>query len=214
MNIFIMGAPGSGKGTVAARIKDDYNLNHISTGDIFRENIRNNTALGQEAQSYMDAGKLVPDDLTNRLVMDYLKNLTDPKNGYLLDGYPRTLAQAEAFEKLTNGTDQAVDVIVYMDVPYDILEKRVEGRRSCPKCGEIYNIYFKPTKVEGICDSCGAELVSRKDDNIDSLRVRLQEYENNTRPVINFYEGQDKVKYVDANRTPAEVWETVKTILD
>lgn len=138
MNIFIMGAPGSGKGTFSSRIKDEFNLNHISTGDIFRANIANDTPLGQQAKAYTEKGLLVPDEITNKMVADYLANLTDKKNGYLLDGYPRTLDQAKAFEQMTKGTDLAVDVVVAMDVPFDVLTKRITGRRTCKKCGAIY----------------------------------------------------------------------------
>lgn len=206
MNIFIMGAPGSGKGTFSTRLKETYNLNHISTGDIFRENISKQTELGKQAQQYIDQGRLVPDELTNQLVTDYLNNLTDQKNGYLLDGYPRTLAQAKAFEEMTAGTDHAVDTIVFMDVPREVLLKRITGRRTCPKCGEIYNIYFKPTKQEGVCDKCGSPLSSRKDDNAESLKTRLDEYVQNTKPVIDYYQSQDKVISINADRGIEEIW--------
>ena len=184
MNIFIMGAPGSGKGTFSSKIKEEYNLNHISTGDIFRANISQGTELGLQAKAYAEQGKLVPDEITNKMVKDYLATLSDKKNGYLLDGYPRTLDQAKAFEEMTDGTDLAVDVILAMDVPTDVLTRRITGRRTCKDCGEIYNIYSKPTKVEGVCDRCGGELTQRKDDNEESLKVRLDEYSNNTEPVI------------------------------
>lgn len=173
MNIFIMGAPGSGKGTFSSKIKEEYNLNHISTGDIFRANISQGTELGLQAKAYAEQGKLVPDEITNKMVKDYLATLSDKKNGYLLDGYPRTLDQAKAFEEMTDGTDLAVDVILAMDVPTDVLTRRITGRRTCKDCGEIYNIYSKPTKVEGVCDRCGGELTQRKDDNEESLKVRL-----------------------------------------
>ena len=137
MNIFIMGAPGSGKGTFSTKIKEEFNLNHISTGDIFRANIAGGTELGLQAKAYSEKGLLVPDEITNKMVKDYLNTLEDKKNGYLLDGYPRTLAQAEAFEEMTNGTDLAVEKIVYMDVPFDELTRRITGRRTCKNCGEI-----------------------------------------------------------------------------
>ena len=131
MNIFIMGAPGSGKGTFSSRIKEEFNLNHISTGDIFRENIANETELGLQAKSYTEKGLLVPDEITNNMVKEYLSHLADKKNGYLLDGYPRTLDQAKAFEEMTKGTDLAVEKIVVMDVPFDELTRRITGRRLC-----------------------------------------------------------------------------------
>jgi adenylate kinase len=213
MNIFIMGAPGSGKGTFSSRIKDEFNLNHVSTGDIFRSNMQNNTPLGQEAKSYIEKGLLVPDELTNKMVEDYLQNLPDKKNGYLLDGYPRTAAQAEAFDAWTKGTDSAVDLVLSMEVPYEVLTKRITGRRSCPKCHEIFNIYYKAPEKEGICDVCGAELTSRADDNEESLKVRLGEYDSSTAPVIEHYKEEGKAVSVDADRPIEEIWTDIREIL-
>lgn len=213
MNIFIMGAPGSGKGTFSSKIKEEYNLNHISTGDIFRANISQGTELGLQAKAYAEQGKLVPDEITNKMVKDYLATLSDKKNGYLLDGYPRTLDQAKAFEEMTDGTDLAVDVILAMDVPTDVLTRRITGRRTCKDCGEIYNIYSKPTKVEGVCDRCGGELTQRKDDNEESLKVRLDEYSNNTEPVIDYYEKKNMVSHINADASMDEIWSTVKEAL-
>lgn len=213
MNIFIMGAPGSGKGTFSSKIKEEYNLNHISTGDIFRANISQETELGLQAKAYAEQGKLVPDEITNKMVKDYLATLSDKKNGYLLDGYPRTLDQAKAFEEMTDGTDLAVDVILAMDVPTDVLTRRITGRRTCKDCGEIYNIYSKPTKVEGVCDRCGGELAQRKDDNEESLKVRLDEYSNNTEPVIDYYEKKNMVSHINADASMDEIWSSVKEAL-
>lgn len=213
MNIFIMGAPGSGKGTFSSRIKDEFNLNHISTGDIFRANIANDTPLGQQAKAYTEKGLLVPDEITNKMVADYLANLSDKKNGYLLDGYPRTLEQALAFEEMTKGTDLAVDVVVAMDVPFDVLTKRITGRRTCKKCGAIYNIYTTPPKIDGICDVCGEPLSQRKDDNEESLKVRLDEYAKNTEPVIVYYEEKGIVKHIDADRSMDEIWPSIEEAL-
>jgi adenylate kinase len=213
MNIFIMGAPGSGKGTFSSKIKDEYNLNHISTGDIFRANISQGTELGLQAKAYAEQGKLVPDEITNKMVKDYLATLSDKKNGYLLDGYPRTLDQAKAFEEMTDGTDLTVDVILAMDVPTDVLTRRITGRRTCKDCGEIYNIYSKPTKVEGVCDRCGGELTQRKDDNEESLKVRLDEYSNNTEPVIDYYEKKNMVSHINADASMDEIWSSVKEAL-
>lgn len=214
MNTLIMGAPGSGKGTFSSRIRNQYNLNHISTGDIFRDQISRKTDLGMKAQSYMDQGKLVPDDVVNEMVATYLAELPDKKNGYLLDGYPRTLAQAKAFEELTNGTDNAPQVVIAMDVPTDVLTKRITGRRTCSKCGEIYNIYYKPTKEDGVCDHCGTPLKQRKDDNEDSLKVRLDEYFNNTAPVLDYYDGLGLVHHIDADRDFEEIWNDVQKAYD
>lgn len=213
MNIFIMGAPGSGKGTFSSRIKEEFNLNHISTGDIFRENISKGTPLGLEAKKYTEQGLLVPDEITNNMVKEYLSQLADKKNGYLLDGYPRTLDQAKAFEALTEGTDLAVEQIVVMDVPFDELTRRITGRRLCKNCGAIFNIYSKPSKKEGICDECGSQLSQRKDDNEESLKVRLDEYAANTEPVIAYYEDKGMVSRIDASKSIDEIWPDLKETL-
>lgn len=214
MNLFIMGAPGSGKGTFSSRLKDTYQIDHISTGDIFRKNIKENTPLGQEAKTYMDKGLLVPDELVNKMVLDTLQNLPADSKGYLLDGYPRTLEQAKAFDEMTKGTAQEVDTVLYLDVPNEVLNKRILGRRTCPKCGEIYNIYFKPTKVENVCDHCQSELTYRADDNEESLAVRLGEYDRATRPVIEHYRDQNKVVLVDANRDFEAIWTDISANLN
>lgn len=214
MNLFIMGAPGSGKGTFSSRLKDQYQIDHISTGDIFRKNIKENTALGQEAKTYMDKGLLVPDELVNKMVLDTLRNLPEDSKGYLLDGYPRTLEQAKAFDEMTNGTPQEVETVLYLDVPNEVLNKRILGRRTCPNCGEIYNIYFKPTKVENVCDHCQTELTYRADDNEESLAVRLGEYDRATRPVIEHYQDQNKVVLVDANRDFEAIWTDISANLN
>lgn len=214
MNLFIMGAPGSGKGTFSSRLKDTYQIDHISTGDIFRKNIKENTPLGQEAKTYMDKGLLVPDELVNKMVLDTLHNLPADSKGYLLDGYPRTLEQAKAFDEMTKGTAQEVDTVLYLDVPNEVLNKRILGRRTCPKCGEIYNIYFKPTKVENVCDHCQSDLTYRADDNEESLAVRLGEYDRATRPVIHHYRDQDKVVLVDANRDFEAIWTDISANLN
>lgn len=213
MNIFIMGAPGSGKGTFSNRIKEEFNLNHISTGDIFRENISGKTPLGLEAQKYIEQGHLVPDEITNNMVREYLSSHPDRKSGYLLDGYPRTISQAQAFDLMTYGSDLEVDLILNLDVPEDVLTKRITGRRTCPECGEIYNIYYKPTKEEGICDNCGHALKSRADDNEASLKTRLEEYNANTAPVLGYFKNQNKLRSVNADRPIEEIWTDVVDIL-
>ena len=214
MNIFIMGAPGSGKGTFSSRIKDEFNLNHISTGDIFRSNIKNETELGLQAKAYTEKGLLVPDEITNKMVKDYLSQLTDKKNGYLLDGYPRTLDQAKAFEELTKGTDLAVDIVLAMDVSFDELTRRITGRRTCKQCGEIFNIYSKAPKKEGVCDVCGSELTQRKDDNEESLKTRLEEYAKNTEPVIAYYDEKGIVSHIDASGAIDDIWKRVQSVLN
>ena len=213
MNIFIMGAPGSGKGTFSSRIKEEFDLNHISTGDIFRANIAGGTELGNQAKAYTEKGLLVPDEITNNMVKDYLSHLKDKKNGFLLDGYPRTLDQAKAFEQMTEGTDLMVDEIIVMDVPFEELTRRITGRRMCKQCGEIYNIYSKPPKQEGVCDKCGSVLTQRKDDNEESLKTRLSEYAKNTEPVIAYYEEKGMVKKIGATSSIEEIWPILKGAL-
>lgn len=213
MNIFIMGAPGSGKGTFSNRIKEAFNLSHISTGDIFRANISGRTPLGLEAQKYIEEGHLVPDEITNKMVFDFLQTHPDAKSGYLLDGYPRTIEQAKAFDLMTYGSDQEVDLILNLDVPEDVLTKRITGRRTCPDCGEIYNIYFKAPASEGVCDHCGAALKNRADDNEESLKTRLQEYNSNTAPVLDYYRNQNKARTINADRDMEDIWNDVTDIL-
>lgn len=214
MNILIMGGPGAGKGTMSAKIVEKFNVNHISTGDIFRSEISNGTKLGLEAKSYMDQGKLVPDEITNSMVKHYLESLNDKKSGFLLDGYPRTLDQAKAFDALSAGTDLAISVVIAMEIPFEVLAQRVTGRRLCKGCGAIYHIESNPSKQDGVCDKCGASLYQRKDDTIESLQVRLQEYQNQTQPVLKFYEEKGLVRTINADQPIEKVWENVEKALN
>lgn len=214
MNILIMGGPGAGKGTMSAKIVEKFNVNHISTGDIFRSEISNGTKLGLEAKSYIDEGKLVTDEITNSMVKHYLENLKDKKSGFLLDGYPRTLDQAKAFDALSAGTDLAISIVLVMDIPFEVLAQRVTGRRLCKECGAIYHIESNPSKQEGLCDKCGASLYQRKDDTIESLQVRLQEYQNQTQPVLDYYEKKGLVQTIDSNQPIEKVWADVEKALD
>ncbi len=212
MNILIMGPAGAGKGTMSDLILKEYDIPHISTGDMLRENVRNNTELGLEAKSYMDAGKLVPDDVINAMVEKRLQE-PDCQKGYLLDGFPRTLVQAEAFEKIEEKIGKPVESVIALEVGFDTLVDRITGRRICPKCGAIYHIHNKPSKVEGICDICGSELNQRKDDTVEQLTVRMDEYEKSTKPVIDFYEKRGVVTTIDAAQDSKVVFEKVKETL-
>ncbi len=207
-----MGPAGAGKGTMSDLILKEYDIPHISTGDMLRENVRNNTELGLEAKSYMDAGKLVPDDVINAMVEKRLQE-PDCQKGYLLDGFPRTLVQAEAFEKIEEKIDKPVESVIALEVGFDTLVDRITGRRICPKCGAIYHIHNKPSKVEGICDICGSELNQRKDDTVEQLTVRMDEYEKSTKPVIDFYEKRGVVTTIDAAQDSKVVFEKVKETL-
>ncbi len=177
MNILIMGPAGAGKGTMSDLILREFDIPHISTGDMLRENVRNNTELGQQAQQYMNAGKLVPDELINAMVEQRLLE-PDCQKGYLLDGFPRTLVQAQAFEEMADRIGKPVESVLALEVSFDTLVDRITGRRICPKCGAIYHVRNKPSKAEGICDECGSELQQRKDDTVEQLKVRMEEYDD------------------------------------
>lgn len=214
MNILIMGGPGAGKGTMSAKIVEKFNVNHISTGDIFRSEIGNGTELGLEAKSYMDKGLLVPDGLVNNMVKSYLDKLEDKKNGFLLDGYPRTLEQAKAFDALAGDGALSIDKVIAMDIPFDVLAGRITGRRLCKECGEIYHLQSKPPMVEGKCDVCGGDLYQRKDDTVESLTVRLDEYSKQTAPVLDYYEQKGIVARINADQPIENVWSDVLKALE
>lgn len=211
MNILIMGPAGSGKGTMSERILEFYQIPHISTGDMFRENIKNQTELGLTAQKYINEGKLVPDSLTVEMVKDRI-NKDDCSAGYLLDGFPRSLPQAEALEEIAvNGKE--VQIVLNLTIPFEELVTRITGRRLCRKCGSIYHTASHPSKVEGVCDTCGGELYQRADDTEESLKVRLEEYERTTRPVLDYYLEKGLVVDIDASLPIEEVWQQVKEAL-
>ncbi|MGX8835497.1 adenylate kinase [Amedibacillus sp. YH-ame10] len=214
MNILIMGGPGAGKGTMSSKIVEKFNVNHISTGDIFRSEIGKQTELGMMAKSYMDKGLLVPDEVVNNMVKSYLEKLEDKKNGFLLDGYPRTLDQAKAFDALANGSELAIDKVVALDIDFEILSGRITGRRICKDCGEIYHVTSHPSTIEGKCDKCGGDLYQRKDDTVASLIVRLEEYSNQTAPVLAYYADKGIVSTIDASQPIERVWEDVLSALE
>ena len=212
MKIVMLGAPGAGKGTQAKMIAEKYGVPHISTGDIFRANIKNGTELGKEAKSYMDKGQLVPDELTVRLLLDRVAN-ADCANGYVLDGFPRTIPQAEVLtaelEKLGEKVDYAVDV----DVPDENIINRMSGRRACLTCGATYHIVNVPPKKEGICDTCGSELVLRDDDRPETVKKRLNVYHEQTQPLKDYYEAKGVLRTVDGTLPMMEVFEAIVKIL-
>lgn len=213
MKIIMLGAPGAGKGTQAKKIAEKYGIPHISTGDIFRANIKNQTELGKKAKTYMDQGALVPDELTLELIMDRFTN-DDCKNGYVLDGFPRTIPQAEALTKALADKQDAVDYAINVDVPDEAIVTRMSGRRACLACGGTYHIKFNPTKEEGICDACGGELVLREDDKPETVQKRLNVYHEQTQPLIEYYQDQNILKEVDGTLPLEEVFRAIVEILE
>jgi adenylate kinase len=207
-----MGLPGAGKGTQAERIVDKYGLPHISTGDMFRAAIKDGTELGKEAKSYMDAGDLVPDEVTIGIVKNRLKK-DDAQDGFLLDGFPRTVAQADALEKIMTDLNRRMDAVLYMDVDENKLMKRLTGRRVCSNCGATYHVEFNPPKKDGICDKCGGELIQRKDDSEDTVRARLEVNKKQQQPLLDFYESKGYLRNVDGNQNIDEVFSAIDDIL-
>ncbi len=212
MKIIMLGAPGAGKGTQAKQIAAKYNIPHISTGDIFRANIKNGTELGKKAKEYMDQGLLVPDELTCDLVMDRIAE-DDAKNGFVLDGFPRTIPQAEALTKALEKIGQKMDFAIDVDVPDENIVNRMSGRRACLKCGATYHIVAIPPKKEGICDACGSELVQRDDDKPETVQKRLDVYHEQTQPLIDYYNKQGILKSVDGTVPMEEVFKAITSIL-
>lgn len=212
MKIIMLGAPGAGKGTQAKRIAEKYSIPHISTGDIFRANIKNGTDLGKKAKEYMDQGLLVPDELTCDLVMDRIQQ-DDCKNGFVLDGFPRTIPQAEALDAALGKIGQKMDFAVDVDVPDENIVNRMGGRRACLSCGATYHVEFNPTKAEGICDACGAQTVLRDDDKPETVQKRLTVYHDQTQPLIDYYKKQDILKSVDGTQPMDSVFDAIVGIL-
>lgn len=212
MKIIMLGAPGAGKGTQAINIAKEYDIPHVSTGDIFRANMKNGTELGMKAKAFMDAGKLVPDELTIGMLLDRIAQ-PDCKNGYVLDGFPRTIPQAESLKKALAETGETVDAAVNIVVPDEEIMTRMTGRRSCAACGATYHISFNPTKTEGICDECGGALTQRADDQPETVKERLRVYHEQTQPLIAYYENEGVLKNVDGTKKPAEVFTAITEVL-
>ena len=212
MKVIMLGAPGAGKGTQAKKIAAKYNIPHISTGDIFRANIKNGTELGKKAKTYMDQGLLVPDELVVDLVVDRV-NQEDCQNGYVLDGFPRTIPQAEALDQALKTLGQKMDYAIDVDVPDENIVRRMGGRRACVGCGATYHLEYAPTKVEGICDVCGKELILRDDDKPETVQKRLNVYHDQTQPLIEYYNAQGILKSVDGTKPMDDVFAAIVAIL-
>ncbi len=212
MKIIMLGAPGAGKGTQAKKIAEKYQIPHISTGDIFRANIKNGTELGKKAKTYMDQGLLVPDELVCDLVVDRVKQ-EDCKNGYILDGFPRTIPQAESLDEALGQMGESLDYAINVDVPDEHIVNRMSGRRACVGCGATYHMVYAPTKKEGVCDVCGAELILRDDDKPETVQKRLSVYHEQTQPLIDYYKGKGILKDVDGTKDMDVVFQAITDIL-
>ena len=212
MKIIMLGAPGAGKGTQAQMIADQYHIPHISTGDIFRANIKNGTELGKKAKDFMDKGQLVPDELTVQILLDRVAQ-EDCTNGYVLDGFPRTIPQADVLDSELGKLGDKVDYAINVDVPDESIIHRMSGRRACLKCGATYHIEHIPPKQEGICDKCGSELVQREDDKPETVKNRLSVYHEQTQPLIEYYTQKHILKTVDGTRDMKDVFNDITAIL-
>lgn len=212
MKIIMLGAPGAGKGTQAKKIADLCKIPHISTGDIFRANIKQGTELGKKAKTYMDEGLLVPDELVCDLVVDRIQQ-DDCTNGFILDGFPRTIPQAEALTDALNAIEQKMEYALNIDVPDENIIRRMAGRRACVGCGATYHVEFNPPKVEGICDICGEELILRDDDKPETVMNRLNVYHEQTKPLIDYYAEKGIMHTIDGTQTMDEVFSDIQKIL-
>ena len=212
MKIIMLGAPGAGKGTQAKKIAEKYDIPHISTGDIFRANIKNGTELGKKAKTYMDQGLLGPDELVVDLVVDRVGQ-DDAKKGYVLDGFPRTIPQAEALDEALAAINEKVDYAINVDVPDENIINRMSGRRACVACGGTYHIAYAPTKKEGICDACGGELVLRDDDKPETVKKRLDVYHEQTQPLIDYYGKKGILVDIDGTQEMSQVFDAIVKVL-
>lgn len=208
LNLILMGLPGAGKGTQAEKIVEKYNIPHISTGDMFRLAIKEGTALGKEAKSFMDKGELVPDEVTIGIVRERLSK-DDCEKGFLLDGFPRTIAQAEALENLLKDMNESLDYVLHIDVPTDQLVERLTGRRVCPTCGATYHVIYNPPKVEGKCDKDGSELIQREDDKPETVRKRLDVNIEQTQPMLDFYKDKGYLVTIKGDQDINQVFKDI-----
>lgn len=213
MKIIMLGAPGAGKGTQAKKIAQTYEIPHISTGDIFRANIKEGTELGKKAQGYMDQGLLVPDELVCDLVVDRIGK-DDCKKGFILDGFPRTIPQAEALDGALAAKDMKIDFAIDIEVPDESIVKRMSGRRSCKECGAIFHVEYNPPKEEGSCDACGGQLILRDDDKEETVKKRLGVYHEQTSPLIEHYGKAGSLHEIDGTQDIKIVFDEIKTILE
>ncbi|MFX0141642.1 MAG: adenylate kinase [Candidatus Hodarchaeota archaeon] len=208
MKIVMLGPPGAGKGTQAKKITEKYNIPRISTGDILRKEIREKTEIGEKVKDYINNGKLAPDDIIIDIIKDLLKK-SDYKKGYIFDGFPRTLTQARELDKM-----DTINAVLYINVPFDELVKRLSGRRNCPKCGKLYNLVFVPPKIKDICDSCGTALIQREDDKEEVVIKRIKTYHEQTEPLINYYKNKKLLKEIDGIGKIEDIFNKIIIILN
>lgn len=208
-NLVFLGPPGAGKGTQAKRLAKDLNLLHLSTGDILREAVRNQTQLGKKAKDFMDRGELVPDDLIVALIEEVMPE----EGGVVLDGFPRTIAQAQALEEMLARKGLRLDGVVLFEVPDEVVVERLSGRRICPKCGAVYHVKTNPPKEDQLCDNCGAELIQREDDREDVVRRRLEVYRRQTSPLVEYYERKGILIKLDASKEIEEVYRDLRKVV-
>ncbi|NLC42210.1 MAG: adenylate kinase [Erysipelothrix sp.] len=213
MNILIMGAPGSGKGTMSRLISENFGITHVSSGDLFRQNIKDDTPIGNQAREFIEQGLLVPDDITIEIVKERILEF-DCEQGFLLDGFPRTSFQAHAFERIEKQINRPIDLVINLVVDRELLVKRITGRRMCPVCSSIYNIFLSPPKVKGVCDKDGRTLLQRPDDTLEALSVRLEQYDTHTQPMLEYYRERGIVKDIDGSGGVEPVWKQIKELME
>jgi len=214
MKLVLLGPPGAGKGTLANLLKEALHIFHISTGDILREEMKNNTSLGQKVKQYIENGKLVPDGVVTKLIESKFSSNNITEKGYMLDGFPRTEKQAEDLDKILNESGHPLDYALYLASSLSVVIQRLTGRRVCRNCGALFHIKNKPPKEEGVCDECGGEVYQRADDNEETIKTRMDEYLKNTKPIVDYYEVQGKLRKVDADRDSQEVLDILMRMFD